>query len=266
MLWRGYVVDKPIEIIDNFKLDKPACELITKERLAGKLDNVNWLMSRQYDATTKHCVQYAQHILRTSSDNEVKNTWIEIETICANWRKTHNGQIKEGQKYLPIKPVVRYGTTTIYQPAKDADLFLYLYDSQCPETDESTRLAINSIVNRVGLKSILAIMILYENHIGRHNDVLGTYSTLLNFEAMEKEPDVQRGIKIAEAAKKGHEQVYGTAEEKSEKWNEYQEFIDKLYQQKPSLSYSDLKRRAATHFDVSCKTIDRHTTNPKKKS
>jgi hypothetical protein len=73
------------------------------------------------------------------------------------------------------------------------------------------------------------------------------------------------GVKTALARRQGHkkhfDQLYGSESDKKKK---YQNFIDKLSTERISLSYEDLKSRAACHFEVSPSTIKRYTTNPKR--
>jgi len=74
-------------------------------------------------------------------------------------------------------------------------------------------------------------------------------------------PEIERSRKIKNAAKKGHEAIHGTQKEKVARWAEYQSFINKTHQAFPRLSYSKCAEMAAEHFNVSSKTIKRHTTN-----
>lgn len=73
-------------------------------------------------------------------------------------------------------------------------------------------------------------------------------------------PDMHRGRKALGGAKSGGD---AAAEPHRQKWPEYQDYVNTLHGKNPRLSYADIKRRAATKFQVSEKTIHRHTTNPK---
>lgn len=77
-------------------------------------------------------------------------------------------------------------------------------------------------------------------------------------------PTLALGTKVRLGAKQGHIELYGTVEEKQERWNNYQTHIDNLHRKRPNLSYEDLCRLASKEFNCSPKTIKRHTENPKK--
>jgi len=64
-----------------------------------------------------------------------------------------------------------------------------------------------------------------------------------------------------EGAKHGHELVHGTDAEKQKNWAEYQAFIDKRHGENSHLSYEQITLEAAAKFEVSQKTIKRHTKN-----
>lgn len=67
--------------------------------------------------------------------------------------------------------------------------------------------------------------------------------------------DVLQGSKDAGNAK---------AEPYRQKWPQYQEYIDELFQKNSRLSYAGMQKKAATKFGCSTKTIQRNTTNPRK--
>lgn len=74
-------------------------------------------------------------------------------------------------------------------------------------------------------------------------------------------PDIERGEKQIESSSRGGD---AAAEPHREKWPLYQAYIDSLHSKKPNLSYADMQRSAAANFQVSAKTIQRNTENPKK--
>ena len=78
------------------------------------------------------------------------------------------------------------------------------------------------------------------------------------------ERDAKAGAKVRRSAKWGHEATHGDCARKTARWNDYQDYIDRLSARNPHLSHSDLLRRAAENFGVSTKTIQRHTTKPQK--
>jgi hypothetical protein len=59
--------------------------------------------------------------------------------------------------------------------------------------------------------------------------------------------------------------AHGTAEEKLQRWGEYQIEVDRLHELNSTLSYEDMAKSAAKKFGVCIKTIKRHTDNPRKK-
>lgn len=98
------------------------------------------------------------------------------------------------------------------------------------------------------------------------------YNALLLMEAAENlnilewAPDINRGIKVNTGAKNAHEALYGTLEEKEERWAQYQADVDELYKDKKGIkSYRQLCIWVAKKHDVSYKTIQRNTKNPFKK-
>jgi hypothetical protein len=95
---------------------------------------------------------------------------------------------------------------------------------------------------------------------------MASFSVIKELEEIENKPHTERGLKNLEGIKKAHENLYGTEDEKRDRWENYQLYIDKLHTRRKSLSYSDLKEKTAKHFGCTSKTIDRHTNNPKKKS
>jgi hypothetical protein len=74
--------------------------------------------------------------------------------------------------------------------------------------------------------------------------------------------DALRGMKVVNGARIGHEERYGTMEQKLARSADYQAYIDTEHARWPRLSYTALVRRAAKHFKCSAKTVKRHTKNP----
>ncbi|PAU78924.1 hypothetical protein [Halomonas salipaludis] len=71
------------------------------------------------------------------------------------------------------------------------------------------------------------------------------------------------GERVLSASSRGHENTHGTEEDKIKRWGEYQNYLDELMQRNKSLSLTEARRKTAVHFDVSAKTIQRHTESPK---
>ncbi|MFZ4699173.1 MAG: hypothetical protein ACOYMG_03905 [Candidatus Methylumidiphilus sp.] len=78
-------------------------------------------------------------------------------------------------------------------------------------------------------------------------------------------PYAEQGKASVTGGRKGHETVHGTQKEKAEAWKSYQDKINEYYAISPRLTYQQMQEKAANHFDVSTKTIQRHTVNPKGK-
>ena len=53
------------------------------------------------------------------------------------------------------------------------------------------------------------------------------------------------GERVKRGASKGHESTHGTPEEKAERFEEYQDFVDTKYAERSQLSWADLNRLAA---------------------
>lgn len=81
---------------------------------------------------------------------------------------------------------------------------------------------------------------------------------------MHSEKFAAAHVKVRRGAKLGHAATHGTRDAKENRRAGYQAFINTLHKKNPSLSYEDLKKKAANHFDVSTKTIQRNTSNPRK--
>lgn len=69
------------------------------------------------------------------------------------------------------------------------------------------------------------------------------------------------GKKIKTNAKKGHEQVHGTPEEKQARWKKYKDAYLEKKAQEPSWTTTNVRVSVAREFRVSYKTIERHTKN-----
>ncbi|MCH2391816.1 MAG: hypothetical protein MK238_04705 [Nitrospinales bacterium] len=94
---------------------------------------------------------------------------------------------------------------------------------------------------------------------------LGEEKGLKQILGEERSAHQSRGKKVLNSAKKGHVATHGTEQEKKERWAKMQTEINKLHNKKPHLTYTSLLEIAAKKFNVTPKTIQRHTTNPHKK-
>ena len=251
----------------NFQLDEPACGLITLEKQVGTINNNNWMTSTKFiDQAAVMAVLHARALLNTKlndpADSRVKSIWLEIEDICAAWRRENNLEIVLGQHLLPMTTRLHLGQIAIFQLAKDGDLFFYLKNQGDKRTSDELSRRIESLFSEFGDSALLSITILYENHIGRAKDLLQTYASLQLVESFESAPHTARGKKTIDSARKGHEAVYGTLEEKEQIRQEYQEYVDYLYEKHPRWSRHQINKKAGAHFNVSYKRIERNTTDP----
>lgn len=78
--------------------------------------------------------------------------------------------------------------------------------------------------------------------------------------------DALRGKDTLLGAQHGHEAVHGTIEEKQRRWAQYQAEIDRLREDHPDWSWSNIKRQAAKNMKCSEKTIARHCRDPRQKT
>jgi len=81
----------------------------------------------------------------------------------------------------------------------------------------------------------------------------------------ETAKDLLAHEKVKKGSNKGVETRFGTKEERAESNQDYQTAINKLHANNQQLSYTDLCRKAASEFEVSYKTLLRHTESPHKK-
>lgn len=74
------------------------------------------------------------------------------------------------------------------------------------------------------------------------------------------EDHLGRGLKVLRSARRGHQSVHGTWEEKKEKWALYQAMVDKLHVEFPGFSHHKLAEIVGKELgEVSYKTIIRRT-------
>ena len=73
-------------------------------------------------------------------------------------------------------------------------------------------------------------------------------------------PDVERGQKSINSAKKGHEAVHGSDEEKQARWKKYQDDLEQAHIDHPTWGIMALRETVAELNCVSSKTIQNHTS------
>ena len=76
------------------------------------------------------------------------------------------------------------------------------------------------------------------------------------------EPLVESGKRVSRGGRLGHEKRWGTEEEKRKRWADWQRWIDEQHGSHPKLSYNALTKAAEKHFEVSQRTIKKHTKAP----
>jgi hypothetical protein len=76
-------------------------------------------------------------------------------------------------------------------------------------------------------------------------------------------PALKRGLSGLAGARRGHEQIHGTAEEKHQRWTKYQQAVDDLMNRNPRITYTCAIGRVASNFEVHPTTIKRRTKNPR---
>lgn len=90
-----------------------------------------------------------------------------------------------------------------------------------------------------------------------------------NAELMDLRPHALRGRKIHEAAKRGHEEVHGTTEEKQTRWAAQQAAVDEVIAKHPRWSITQARHRVAENHKGergwSYDTLLHHTKDPRKK-
>jgi hypothetical protein len=78
--------------------------------------------------------------------------------------------------------------------------------------------------------------------------------------AREAEPDAARGWKLIVASREGHETVYGTPDQKRERYKCYQDAIDLVWRE--GMTPTEVSEMVAPQFKVHPRTIRRHTSIP----
>ncbi|NOY71878.1 MAG: hypothetical protein GXP14_05795 [Gammaproteobacteria bacterium] len=73
-------------------------------------------------------------------------------------------------------------------------------------------------------------------------------------------PDIERGQKIINSSKQGHEVVYGTPEEKQARWRKYQTDLEQAHMDHPTWGIMALRETVAELNGVNPKTIQSHTS------
>lgn len=243
--------------IDNFKPGPVTIGLLTKLSENENIYESSWKNNKKFkNNRTRFAVIDAQEILKDWADDEIKNTWLKVESLCAKYRKEKGIVVHGNSQYIPYFIHNWHGNFIHLSYAKDSECFDIMGLSGVSNA--------KALIDDVGYKQYMAVMILYEDYFGLIEDALGTHTRLKEWEINQSLPDKERGEKLVASGKQGHEAVYGTQIEKEERWEKYQIYVNKLHKKNPGLSYSDIKRITATHFKVSQKTIQRNCNNPKK--
>lgn len=78
-------------------------------------------------------------------------------------------------------------------------------------------------------------------------------------------PDIERGRKSINSAKKGHEVVHGSKVDKERRWAALQGALDKKMRKNPRLSLTQARKLVAKETQQSFSTVRRHTDDPREK-
>lgn len=78
-------------------------------------------------------------------------------------------------------------------------------------------------------------------------------------------PDILRGKKIVEGARKGHEATHGTKEKKHAEWAEWQRAVDEFRERNPAWSRREVARHVGEKFDITERTIRKRTKDNRPK-
>jgi len=96
--------------------------------------------------------------------------------------------------------------------------------------------------------------------------MLSSINHSLAWEAVNKEkkliqamPHIVRGEKVLAGAKSAHEETHGTAEQKKQRWQQYQDECIELKENNSYLGITEIRRKIAKKNGVSYKTVLRHT-------
>ena len=251
--------NKNVVIIDEVPSGPAAAGLLTELQTTGLLSQSNWKQIGRYnDYRTQFVVKEARKILADWSEETIKQTWLNVERICDNWRIKNKLTLHSNQKSLPVQFHIGDQEANAFRLSRDAECFNYMLLKQYPPAI--------SLFENIGYKRFLATTILYEDHFGFVDDALASYASLKEIEEQEAIPDIERGQKVLQGSRLGHEHVYGNAEKKKSRWDEYQRYVEDLHNKQPSLNWTTIQKKAAKEFQVCTKTIRRNTTNPTKKS
>lgn len=200
--------------------------------------------------------------------------WEYLKTVFLLWKIEHGD--RSPKSGLLLGTPVEFETAEPYQCAgigisNNIDLAFKLWAEKYPP--------FMKVIDTVTTPKVFAMLLLHETNetvdfksITNVRDLLHDYEKLtLKFEKEKLQaildlstPHIARGTKILGGARKGHEVVHGSAEEKSRRYAEYQRAVNELVHANSALSWDAICKKAGERFGVSKKTILRHTTRPNK--
>jgi hypothetical protein len=79
------------------------------------------------------------------------------------------------------------------------------------------------------------------------------------------QPTFKTGAKIRAGASKAHIKTHGTAEEKKQRWAQYQQSLNEVISRNPQLSHWGASKLIAIEKRCAAKTVYRNTEDPRKK-
>jgi hypothetical protein len=142
-----------------------------------------------------------------------------------------------------------------------------LADAPQSPTSDAARVGgpVGLVARHPGLRALEAVVRDLTKTLKKIDPEAGRRASLTVTDSIpQPDADALRGMIVLDGARSGHEERYGTTEEKLARFADYQAFIDVEHARWPRLSYTALAERAAKHFKCSAKTIKRHTKNPHK--
>lgn len=114
-----------------------------------------------------------------------------------------------------------------------------------------------------GAASLLRFCLLAANQVERGGSVHP--QTMMNIQYWQLAVAAERGERIRNAAKEGHEAVHGTDDEREDKYRRWQEMVNDSFSRNPSLSFRAIAQIVGNRVGVSERTIRKHTKNPSAK-
>ena len=119
--------NKNVVIIDEVPSGPAAAGLLTELQTTGLLSQSNWKQIGRYnDYRTQFVVKEARKILADWSEETIKQTWLNVERICDNWRIKNKLTLHSNQKSLPVQFHIGDQEANAFRLSRDAECFNYM--------------------------------------------------------------------------------------------------------------------------------------------